>query len=607
MAQIPSPGVGGGGTPAPVADTYTTESLHFPIDPASSLVVPEGTIFTNQTEIDDFLTANAATHFKYVMDCFDALPHDVYHTVFFELEPGIHRPRNPEPAAERGAWCFADYPGQPRHHEFHRGSDFYGGFLSLTSISYDEAYWTDVHASVPAVGINNSPSYDRYIDVAPGTYTPGELRGLYARIDSYPFYPLLIKENTDSRIHIAQYPGGGIPTTVKIQKQGIIFRNSYDDVSAAVDNPLIFAQAKPELEWSKTLVLDSILFEQYAQNQVVIETEGRIYYDMYASGCDQARMLDDGIDSRGTFINVRRGVAHGQFWRCFWRGQKDSIIAPTNNSQKPFDFSGDQMPQGRWVFADSVVRGCSNPCPIEDMTMLLNNSYWANWSVPPMQFSRCRLSASSEAQFVDCTSRCVEFARDCSLLGSCHFYFDNCGPSTSAHLFYFGDNNNIDFGGSRVIAGPNPNAGRTLYLASSEGNRIVLNDQFADGALSTAGDIYSPRGENSFSDFGDEREPAQQPNGAMAGIVRVLQMSGGMALNTYKNLVFTTTGNLLSYDGGTGVDISGLGVFMLVGPSGDWLVVAVAAVPGSNQTFQVKAQYRETKDYRGNILARTAG
>lgn len=595
-------GIGGG-------DTYTTENLNFPIDYVTGIAIDAGTIFTSQTEIDDYLTGHSATHFKYLMDCIDSLPHYVYHQLYFNMSPGVHRPRPAEPAP--AAWYIGDYPGHPRHHEFVRTPATFGGFIAIGSLGFAEEYWEDVLPAEPVLATQNSPTYDRYIDVAAATYTPGALRGKWARIDSSTF-PILIRDNTDSRIYLGSSISGS-PTTVAIQKPGITLRNSYDDVNPAVDGPLFYVETYGFLQSSLHFNLEGIVLEQYAQSKPVLQTYGRIYHDFFFLLCDQAQLLDDGIDSRGYFIQANYSGFHGQLWRCTYRSQRDSIVAPTGSSQTPLLIEGQQNERlnGRLSFPDNVWRGVNQSSAMKGMILVLNNAYFANFSVPPMQFTDCDLSSSSHVIFENSISTALWFNDRNRINGSFQTYFESIGDSTGDHLFYVaGFGNFLNLGSVAVVigpSGPSANLGRSVYFSSGSDNKIFLGAAFTDGALSNAGDLYTPQGEFAFSDLGDLRGPAKQPDGAMAGIVRILQMSDGLTHNSTKNLAFTTTGNLLSYDGGTGVDISGLGVFMLVGPGGDWVVVSVAAVPGSNQTFAVTVNYRPTKDYRGNVLYKTAG
>lgn len=594
---------GPAGPPGPGAvKTYTTGNIHFPMDPAIGIEVPEGTIFTNQAEVDAFLLANTATHFKYVMDCWDALPDDIYHAIYFDLYAGIHRPR----AVPRGeqtfaCWVLGDYPGQPRHHEFHSEGP---AFISLTSVDYI-APWVTTHAGPYPVISQSTVTEDRYFEVAPGTFTPGELRGLYCR-NPNSFLPLPIRDNTDSRVQIAGSWSGAQPATISIQKQGIVFRNSYDDLTYAINKPMFMLREDGFRDFSQRVVFDSIRFEQYALSQNLVDSEGSIYHDVFLCTCDQARMRDeDSIDSRGTWFRCYDRGSQGQWWKCTYRGQKDSIT-PTNNSARPFEFNMGQLKWGggsRCVLNDTVIRGNSNSVLCRGINLNLNQVEFDNFSNAFLEMENCSVESGQQAHFRNTTSRALYFTRDNYFNRAC--YFDNCGDSSSSSdsLFYVqGRNNVIDFSSIALKSGPTKSPSWAFYVVSAYNNTILLSSAFTDGLLSVAGDVWNADGQFSFSELDAPRRPAKQPDGVMANIIKVLQISDNITPISTKNLAFVTAGNLLSFDGGTGVDISGLGTFVLVGASGDWVVVAVAAAPVSNYTFPITVQRDWMEDYRGNRL-----
>ncbi|HSC14495.1 MAG TPA: carbohydrate-binding protein, partial [Gammaproteobacteria bacterium] len=92
----------------------TAEALTIPVDYnlVGAIDVPTGSVFARQSDVTKAL--GTATAFKYLQQCYDALPPLVAHAVTFNLAAGIHRPHPTNPGGGSNlAWSFGSKTVNP--------------------------------------------------------------------------------------------------------------------------------------------------------------------------------------------------------------------------------------------------------------------------------------------------------------------------------------------------------------------------------------------------------------------------------------------------------------------------------------------------------------
>jgi len=220
---------GGGGSSVPFS---TAEALTFPID-YNDVGAFDGvidTVFSTQASINDFLVAHGATNFRYIMDCWRALPVAKMHPITMNLAAGVHRPKAAEPGNISG-WNFAT----PSNHVGPAPSLFGKGFgLSLVGPSYATQPTTTWEAMS---GVETKQSYvttstNPYIVVVGTPFTPGALRGYWAFGNNWS-RPVLIHDNDASTLYLTDTGSSASFTTVQVFRPSAVLRNSFNDTSNA--------------------------------------------------------------------------------------------------------------------------------------------------------------------------------------------------------------------------------------------------------------------------------------------------------------------------------------------------------------------------------------
>jgi len=322
----PSPGTWSVVATSSGGTTFTETDITIPIDYASALVVGAGVIFKNQTEVNAYLVAQGATAFKYVQDVWEHLPEYLMHNIYFSCAPGVHRPRNPETAP--APWFLGVYGTFPRFIL----PDKKIGIVS--SVAYNYAQWEVIAASQPVTAFSNA-SYNPYADVSGAPYTPGALKGYFAWFNS-DSRVRIIRDNTASRLSLVENISG-TPTTVTIVSPSVIFRNSYNDITAAMNTSMIVARNEYHDLQISNFVLDGLRLDQFAAYQRAVEARGTLQCDWTYLLVDLARLRNQGINVTAHGLYVLNGNFNGFAYDLSFRGRGIATIPASDSSNVAFE------------------------------------------------------------------------------------------------------------------------------------------------------------------------------------------------------------------------------------------------------------------------------
>lgn len=209
---------GGGGN---TGTLLTATTLTYPIDYnlVGAALVPPGTIFTEQGDIDAYLLANSTTAFKYVMDCWDATPRILAHNVTFTLAAGIHRAR----------------PTDPLTAVFNLVGKFsVGGVFTLQGAL--SSTWDPVAGPFTVASVTSAP--DPSITFSGTPFTGMNLRGLHVVLSTGQVG--VIHDHNNSTLfvtaNLSPSPVGGTGT---IARPSTILRNSDNDIVHRTTSPTL--------------------------------------------------------------------------------------------------------------------------------------------------------------------------------------------------------------------------------------------------------------------------------------------------------------------------------------------------------------------------------
>jgi hypothetical protein len=195
--------------------TVTKEALTFPVDyndPTATLI-PSKAIFCAQAAITQFLAAKGTSNFKYLVECWDALPNTIAHDITFNVASGVQRPRNPE-----------SYTAA-----FNIGNRIFLGARRVYIIGAAPSNYTQLVASQSITGLSSDP-YDPWMDFAGTPFAGMNLRGYYVVFNTGQVS--VIHKHTSSRLYVIDVPSP-TPTSCFVGKPSTVLRNSYNDIVAA--------------------------------------------------------------------------------------------------------------------------------------------------------------------------------------------------------------------------------------------------------------------------------------------------------------------------------------------------------------------------------------
>lgn len=202
---------------APPITPTTEEALTFPVDPASSVTIPDGTVFTTQRQIDNFLTAAGGTAFQYWSQVLLALPPTIAHVVTGQAAAGVHRPH----AANGVSWDYSRLTCV--------------GVGQVRLVGTASSTWPEDSGLVDlTITGHSSVAGAPYVEFSGTPFAALDLRGRWVR-DSTGFLSVIV-EHTDSRLYVlhtaGMAPTNGV-TTASVCRPGTIFRNSTNDSTTA--------------------------------------------------------------------------------------------------------------------------------------------------------------------------------------------------------------------------------------------------------------------------------------------------------------------------------------------------------------------------------------
>ena len=244
----------------------TTEDLACTVDyeDVSSVDPPIGTVFTTQSQIDQFLSDHSATAFKHLQAIWDAIPWRILHNITINLSAGVHRPQPVPTYANVGcAWFFQDKCVD------HRALISINGPMPST--------WTAVdpllnNLTITGYQIGTNP----YLDFSGTPFLGFSLKGMFAVLSTGQV--VVIHEHTDSRLYVCSYispdPTGG---TVKVARPAAILRNSLDDVTSVTWYDVGIGPTPQESFFSIFMFeLNNIRFQGVASNIQLLITNGSV-------------------------------------------------------------------------------------------------------------------------------------------------------------------------------------------------------------------------------------------------------------------------------------------------------------------------------------------
>ena len=599
-------------------ETHQNGTLAFPIDYSSGTDPVVGTIFTSQAEIDAYLLAHGQTHFKHIMACFDCLPDHVYSYVYFNLQSGVHRPRNPEPTGY--PWAFARIPGR-RYPNIHYGSYISINLPDNSNINYWEVL---VGPLVPTGWVTNGTpaGYEYYMDFAGTPFTAGALKGYTIRID-YPGNPQYstVRDNTASRLYLNAATVSPLGLNVHVVSPACILRNSYNDTTAALNKPLFYVNDErgPFPGASFYFGLDAIRLDQFALNQPILQGVGSVFYDWYRVLIDQARLKNQGIAQQSNLYNVQHG-AIAQFWKSSVRGCKLATV-PTNATGLG-TISGEGICQsGRtFYFPNAYFGGCGTGLTIRSLDLYLSATCFDFFGATSLNLYNCGITSFNnvvKTLFKLVSGTCVYMAESCSMLnrntGQSSFEgaFENCSL-----ILQLGSNNLLPLLSNVVAGSVVTNCVNGIILDTGYNNRIIIGLNWnVDGTGNPGIFIPSLNGRLQYADLAKQRFAATQPSGTLAGAVIVQQVSDMTVVTTNDGSVqYTAAGTLLQYKGpadlayGVAVNVGAGGIFILRSgtDTNKWIQVFVSAplLPVLSTASLFKITERPYQDARGHFITK---
>ena len=210
-------------------ETTTVEDLSFPVDynAAHPALVPPGTIFQRQSDIDAYLSAAGAISFKYLMDVYDALPTIIQHNITFNVAAGVQLPRP------------ADMAGGISYNMTSKRviSTFYPSTASIT-IQGSTAYTTTVSSAV--ITAHQTNNGNPYVDVSGTPYSGKNLKGLFAIFNGQTS---VIHSNANSRLYVTDALNPAITNLVSdvtVGQPSTVFRCSLDNVTPGPSGTYMF-------------------------------------------------------------------------------------------------------------------------------------------------------------------------------------------------------------------------------------------------------------------------------------------------------------------------------------------------------------------------------
>lgn len=197
----------------------TTSDITFPVDynDGTAIDPPPGTVFYSQADLDAWLTDEGVTNIKHLQAAWDALPATVNgHLIIFNCAAGIHRPQS---GLTTTAWNLT-------------GRTFVGDAYAAVS-GVGASSWGDLstYAALSVVAYTGDGS-NPALQITGATFTPGELKGRYLRVDNSGQVSV-IHDNTADTIYILDNISPAATAVSVKEWPATIFRNSQTDVVGA--------------------------------------------------------------------------------------------------------------------------------------------------------------------------------------------------------------------------------------------------------------------------------------------------------------------------------------------------------------------------------------
>jgi len=221
------------------AGTRTVESITVTIDPAETEIPPPAAVFESQAAVDEWLSDNGVSAFKYIQDFISVLPEEIAYSIILNLVSGTIEPRTGEPLYFIGAgtkMVLRDTVG-----------GLNGGSISLVG-EYDDNNmdsWTVVDGPETIIGYQLDDEVtgytEPYWDFAASTFpTDDSLIGRFA-LDSDGNWGV-IYDHTDSRIYVNRVlsttPTNGV-TTVSVIQPPVVLDSNYTADASIVHRPTV--------------------------------------------------------------------------------------------------------------------------------------------------------------------------------------------------------------------------------------------------------------------------------------------------------------------------------------------------------------------------------
>lgn len=615
----------------PVSDSFslpeaTMGNMVLPVDYATGWDGPsaaEGVTFTEQADVDAYLTVKEATAFKYPTKVWDnAIPRYIRHLVQFRLAPGVHRPENPLPADAQAAWDFSRLSAPPK--EFVEG-----GQLIITPDPDNTDYFTKWTEVIPgAIAVTSMSAGDGVTPpniVVSGTPfgADNSLVGYYVLSDNF-FSPRVILGNTSNTVYLSSNQNPPTPATIKIMKPSIVLRNSYDDIST-VKSTTFYLNGTPSSR-AASVYISSLCLDQMGSPAgfYLLDVTASLYAVMF----DHAGQKNTfGKDNFGTCVRAegRRLDTTLQFWASSIRGPRYAT-SPGANAQAPITFTGKEKTEAsKFTGLYSVIGGVTQVIPLTRGLVSLRSFCLCDvfgvttcMTITDMIVSPPIATQLPIAGFWRCPGGIV-FTR-CDLYGTGYAQLLFDGQVGAYSMFAFVD-------GCRSLAAPIllrqglvANAGIAVHVSN---NCDLQFDSASDLVGSTATARLSASAwafsgvdrDFTWPQLDALRSVKIQPGGTLLGVVKVLDVDDGTNIGGNANLQYTNATNLLAYQAygdsgyGAGVDVSAGGEFELRSANGYGIRVRVQnqGLPGADATvtFQAARGFYE-EPYLNTRIARSA-
>lgn len=207
-------------TTAKLRDLYkagpvsTREPFTIPVDfnDVGAINVATGTIFTSQADVDQYLSDNGGTSFKYIDSIVKTLPALIRHNVVISIAAGTHD-LDPGQAATS---MLIDV----------QTTVAAGAELRIVG-DPNPANWTEIVAVQTVQSLDTSPT-DPSIQVVGTPYSAGALKGSFATTDTGQI--AVIHDNTPDRVYITDAISG-TPTTIRIVEPSTRIRATRDGIN----------------------------------------------------------------------------------------------------------------------------------------------------------------------------------------------------------------------------------------------------------------------------------------------------------------------------------------------------------------------------------------